>query len=124
MLSADLLIAEISNAYLADTLTERAHLIGRHVFDVFPNNPQASEAYAVRNLRASLAQVLATGQPQEMARQHYDVPDPQHPGQFVARYWQPRNTPILDAEGRVRHILHTVINVTAQVQAEAELRLR
>jgi signal transduction histidine kinase len=122
LLSADLLIAEVSNAYLADTLTERADLVGRYVFEVFPDNPQSPEANAVHNLRASLAQVLATGQPQEMPRQHYDVPDPQHPGQFVARYWLPRNTPILDDKGQVHHILHTVVNVTAQVQAEAELR--
>jgi signal transduction histidine kinase len=122
LLSADLLIEEVSDAYLADTLTERAHLVGRYVFEVFPDNPQAPEANAVHNLRASLAQVLATGQPHEMARQHYDVPDPQHPGQFVARYWQPHNTPILNAEGQVHHILHTVVNVTSQVQAEEQLR--
>jgi PAS domain-containing protein len=122
LLSADLFIEEVSDVYLADTLTARAHLVGRPVFEVFPDNPQAPEANAVHNLRASLAQVLATGQPQEMARQHYDVPDPQHPDQFVARYWLPRNTPILNAQGQVSHILHTVVNVTAQVQAEAELR--
>jgi signal transduction histidine kinase len=122
LLSADLLIEEVSDAYLADTLTERAHLVGRYVFEVFPDNPQAPEANAVHNLRASLAQVLATGQPHEMARQHYDVPDPQQPGQFVARYWQPHNTPILNAEGQVHHILHTVVNVTSQVQAEEQLR--
>jgi hypothetical protein len=40
LLSADLLIAEVSNAYLADTLTERADLVGRYVFEVFPDNPQ------------------------------------------------------------------------------------
>jgi signal transduction histidine kinase len=122
LLSADLRIEEVSDAYLADTLTTRAQLLGRLVFEVFPDNPQAPEAHAVRNLRASLLQVLATGQAQAMAVQPYDVPDPEHPGQFVARYWQPHNTPVRDADGQVRYLLHTVVNVTAQVQAEAALR--
>jgi hypothetical protein len=117
-----LLLEEVSDAYLADTLTERAQLVGRYVFELFPDNPQAPEANVLHNLRASLAQVLATRQLHEMAWQHYDVPDPQHPSQFVARYWRPHNTPILNAEGQVRHILHTVVNVTTQVQAEEQLR--
>ena len=31
-----------------------------------------------------------------MALQHYGVPDPERPGEFIARYWQPRNTPVFD----------------------------
>ncbi len=97
LLSPDFNIEAVSDAYLSETLTERHQLVGRYLFDVFPDNPLAPEAHAVRNLRASLAQVLATGQPHQMALQHYDVPDPERPGQFAARYWLPANTPICDA---------------------------
>ena len=122
LLTPALLIEAASDAYLAATRTERAPLLGRYLFDAFPDNPAAPEAHATRNLRASLAQVLATGQAHEMARQHYDVPDPARPGQFLERHWLPRNTPVLDAQGRVERIVHAVVDVTAQVRADAELQ--
>ncbi|MVN75653.1 PAS domain-containing protein [Hymenobacter sp. HMF4947] len=122
LLSPDLLIEAASDTYLAATLTQRANLLGKFVFDVFPDNPQAPEAHAVRNLKASMAQVLATGQPHQLTLQPYDLPDPARPGQFVARYWQTTNAPVLDEQGRVVHLIHSVIDVTAQVQAADELR--
>ena len=122
LLTPGLVIEAVSEAYLAATLTRRADLLGQYVFDVFPNNPDTPEANGVGNLRASLAQVLATGQPHEMARQHYDVPDPARPGHFVERHWLPRNTPVLDAQGRVSHIIHAVLNVTDQLTDAGQLR--
>ena len=122
LLAPNLQIVAASDAYLAATLTRRDQLLGSYLFDAFPDNPQAPEADGVRNLRASLAQVLATGQPHTMARQHYDVPDPTAPGQFVERYWQPHNSPVLDEQGQVSYLIHTVVNVTEEVRAEVELR--
>jgi len=122
LLSPELIIEEVSEAYLGEALTGRGQLIGRYLFEVFPDNPQAPQAHAVRNLQASLQQVLATGQPHHMAVQRYDVPNPKLPGQFIERYWRPTNTPIQDADGRVRHLLHSVVNVTDQQHTAAQLR--
>ncbi|MBC6991986.1 PAS domain-containing protein [Hymenobacter sp. BT491] len=122
LLSRDLVIEAASDAYLAATLSTRDGLLGKNLFEAFPDNPDAPDAHATHNLRASLAQVLATGEPHEMARQHYDVPDPAQPGRFVERHWLPRNTPVLDAQGRVSHILHGVVDVTEQVRDETTLR--
>ncbi|UOQ71489.1 PAS domain-containing protein [Hymenobacter cellulosilyticus] len=80
VVSPELIILTASNAYLADTLTRREQLVGRYLFDAFPDNPDAPEANAVRNWRASLERVIATGKPHQMAQQHYDVPDPERPG--------------------------------------------
>jgi len=121
LLTPGLVIEAVSDAYLAATLTQRASLLGRQLFEVFPDNPDTPDAQGVRTLRASLEQVLTTGLPHEMARQHYDVPDPDRPGQFVERHWLPLNTPVLDAQGQVSHIIHAVTSVTEQVRAEAEL---
>jgi len=65
---------------------------------------------------------MTTGKPHEMARQHYDVPDPEVPSQFVERHWLPLNTPVLDEQGQIQHIIHQVINVTEHVQAEKLLQ--
>jgi PAS domain S-box-containing protein len=121
LLSPELIIEAASDAYLKVTLTQRAGLLGQYVFDVFPDNPQAPQANAVHNLQASLAQVLATGQPHELVLQPYDLPDPAHPGQFIERYWQTQNAPVLDAQGRVTHLIHAIVDQTAHVQATAQL---
>jgi signal transduction histidine kinase len=117
VVSPELLILTASNAYLADTLKRRDELVGRYLFDAFPDNPAAPGANAVRNWRASLELVIATGQPHQMALQHYDVLDPQRPGYFIERHWLPRNTPVFDAHGQLRYIIHSSINVTEEVQA-------
>ena len=122
LLAPDLRIVAASDDYLAATLTERATIVGQFIFDAFPDNPQAPEANAVANVRASLAQVMATGQPHEMAPQHYDVPDRSQPGRFVERHWQPRHTPVLDAAGQVQFIIQSVQDITASRLTERQLR--
>jgi signal transduction histidine kinase len=118
VVSPELVILTASNAYLADTLKQREELVGCYLFDAFPDNPAAPEANAVRNWRASLEHVIATGQPHQMAPQHYDVLDPERPGHFVERHWLPRNTPVFDAQGQLSYIIHSSVNVTKEVQAQ------
>ncbi|QKG52382.1 PAS domain-containing protein [Hymenobacter sp. BRD67] len=122
LLSPALRIEAVSDAYLAATLTTRSQLIGQYMFEAFPDNPATPEARSVANLSASLQQVLKSGQPHQMALQHYDVPDPTTPGAFVARYWEPLNSPVLDAQGMVSGIIHHVVNVTDRLSTEAQLR--
>lgn len=122
LLSPTLRIEAVNDAYLAATLTTREHLLAQYMFDAFPDNPATPEAQGVANLNASLQQVLATGQPHKMAVQHYDVPDIATPGAFVVRYWEPINTPVLDAHGAVTGIIHHVVNITDRVQADVHLR--
>lgn len=122
LLSPDLVIEAASEAYLAVTLTQRDSVVGKYVFDIFPDNPDTPESYSVRTVQASLRQVLATGQPHELMLQPYDLPNPTQPGQFLERYWRTRNAPVLGANGQVAHIIHEVVDVTAQVQASTELR--
>jgi signal transduction histidine kinase/PAS domain-containing protein len=122
LLSPDWVIVGASDDYLAATLTERAVIVGQHIFDAFPETPETPEANAVANVRASLETVLATKQPHDMAPQHYDVPDRTRPGGFVERHWQPRHTPVLDAQGQVQFIIQSVQDITASRQAERQLR--
>ena len=122
LLSPEWVIVGASDDYIAATLTERDTLVGQYIFDAFPDNPATPEANGVANVRASLAQVLATKQPHEMAPQHYDVPDRTQPGHFVERHWQPRHTPVLDAAGQVLFIIQSVQDITASRLAAQQLR--
>jgi PAS domain S-box-containing protein len=122
LLSPALVIEAASEAYLAATLTQQSNLLGKYIFDVFPDNPRAVAVGAVRTVQESLLQVLATGLPHELTLQPYDLPNPAQPGQFLERYWHTRNAPVLDAGGKVTHLIHEIVDVTAQVQADAELK--
>jgi len=71
-----------------------------------------------------------------MALQRYDIPVDRDDagGHFVERYWSPINTPVLDVDGRITHIIHRVEDVTEfvlshgvdrnQQRAAAEVQMR
>ncbi|MGJ4945987.1 PAS domain-containing protein [Bradyrhizobium sp. HKCCYLS1011] len=106
-------IIDINAAYAAATFTSREVIVGRSLFEVFPDNPDDPLADGVSNLYASLKTVAQTGRPHAMAVQRYDVRDPS--GTFVEKRWQPVNTPIHDDAGRLVFLLHHVEDVTDQV---------
>ncbi len=117
VLASDLHIVAGSDAYLKATMTRRADVLGRHMFEVFPDNPADTHATGVRNLRHSLETVLRTGRPHFMPVQKYDVRRPPlEGGMFEERYWAPANFPVLDAGGRVAYIIHRVADVTEFVR--------
>ena len=110
VLKPDLTIVAVSDAYLKATMTKREDIIGRALFDVFPDNPQEQGATGVSNLRASLNRVLETGAADTMAIQKYDVRRPD--GVFEERYWSPVNSPVIGADGEVEYLVHRVEDVT------------
>ncbi len=119
LLTPDLIIADVNAAYLEVSGRERHDLLGRHIFDAFPDNPNDPEATGVRNLSASLHRVLATGERDAMALQKYDVEIPGRPGEFADRYWSPLNAPVRGPDGRVALIVHRVEEVTDLVRDRA-----
>jgi PAS domain S-box-containing protein len=117
VLDPDLRIVAVSDAYLAATMIRRDDVLGRGIFDVFPDNPDEPNAPGVGNLRASLERVRRTGRADTMAVQKYDIRRPDADGGgFEVRYWSPVNSPVLDDLRRVRYIIHRVEDVTEFVQ--------
>jgi PAS domain-containing protein len=87
VLTPELVIAGASDAYLRATRTKREEIVGRPVFDVFPDNPDALEADAQGKWGASFARVLRTGQTDVMAVQEHDIRQPPEEGDgFVQRF--------------------------------------
>jgi len=103
-----------TEARLKATHTTRETL-GQGLFEVFPDNPDDADASGTSNLRASLERVLATRTADTMAVQKYDIRGPD--GQFEAKYWSPKNVPVLGEAGEVLYILHRVQDVTDLVRA-------
>jgi hypothetical protein len=112
VMDTDLVLCDANPAYLAVTNRPLEDLLGRHLFDAFPPNPQDPESSAVVVMYESFQRVIATGEPDHLGVQRYDVPWEGAPGGFVERYWAPSNVPILDDDGQLLGILHTAENVT------------
>ena len=117
VLTPKLKIVAVSDAYAAATLTTRAGLLDRDLFDAFPDNPNDPAATGVSNLRASLERVIETGTSDTMAVQKYDVRRPD--GTFEERFWSPINSPVLGADGQLEYIIHRVEDVTDFVRKKA-----
>jgi hypothetical protein len=123
VLSLDLNIVAVSDDYLTATMTQRDGIVDRHLFEVFPDNPDDPTADGVRNLRASLQRVVANGKTDGMAIQRYDIRAPQPEGRaFKEHYWSPINSPVFDRAGQLRYIVHHVEDVTALEHAKRRLR--
>jgi len=111
ILKPDLTIVGASEAYLTASMTKRDEIVGRHLFDVFPDNPDDPAADGVRNLHESLKRVLKTGVSDTMAIQKYDVRNPET-GKFEVHYWSPVNSPVFSKEKKIEFIIHRVEEVT------------
>ncbi len=107
-----------SEEYLKTSHTDES-IVGRALLEVFPDNPDV-DAAGSRTLRASLAQVLATGQPDRMPVVRYDVRRPAaEGGGFEERYWSPLNMPVLADDGRIEYIVHRVEEATVKSNRSA-----
>lgn len=132
VLAPDLTIVAVSDAYLRATMTRRDQILGRGLFEIFPDNPDDPAASGTRNLRASLEQVLASHVPDTMAVQKYDIRRPESEGGgFEERFWSPINTPVMNSSGELAYIIHRVEDVTDFIRLkergssmEAEIYLR
>lgn len=113
VLSKDFIIVAVSNAYLKATMTERSNILGRNLFDIFPDNPDDLVATGTSNLRASLSRVLKNKTLDTMNIQKYDIQKPvEAGGGFEERYWMPQNFPIINDDGEVSLIIHKATDVT------------
>ena len=105
VLTPELKIVAVSDAYLRATMTERGEILGRDPFDVFRDTPDS--------LRASLDRVRAGLVADTMAVQKCDVRRPESEGGgFEERFWSRTNLPVLDAKGKLAYIIHRVEDVT------------
>jgi PAS domain S-box-containing protein len=108
VLDRELRFVDANDAYCAVTERAREELIGRDIFELFPNPGEAG-----RRLRQSFEQVIETGRPHSIPLIPYPIPLPRsRGGGFEMRYWSAVHTPLLDAEGRTRFVVQNTVDVT------------
>ncbi len=109
-------ILAISDELLRITARERQQVVGKSIFEVYPENPGATTATGPSNLRTSLELVVQYKKPDQMPVVRYDVPGAD--GVFEARYWSANSKPVLDETGEVLYIITHTVDVTDQIKAE------
>jgi Bacterial regulatory proteins, luxR family/PAS fold len=114
LLRRDLTIFGANDRFLEVTMTRPEEIDGRHLFDVFPDNPADGGSKSRSDLQNSLDRVIAQRAPDTMPITRYDIRDPV--GRFVERHWTPSNHPVLDPRrGDLLYILHTLTDETERV---------
>jgi PAS domain S-box-containing protein len=118
VLTPDLEIVSASDAYLTATMTTREGIVGRNLFEVFPDNPDDPGTTAVAYMRASIGRVLHNAAPDIMAISKHDIRRPD--GVFEERYWSPINSPMFGADRQIKYIVHRVEEVTEFVRQKSQ----
>jgi len=146
VLSPKLRIVAANGSFLKATSTVSEDILGRHIFEAFPENPAAPEAGVAAKITSSIHRVIQNRVPDAMEIQRYDLRKSENEGGgFEERHWAFINSPVIGAGGEVAYIISRVEDLTEFVrlklastesgelaesirsrsyQAEAELYLR
>ena len=111
VLTPDFIIAGANDPYAMVTGIAQEAMTGRHLFEVFPDNPNDPGADGVKNLSASLKRVRSLTRHDVMKLQRYDVCD--RNGIWQEKYWHPANWPIVDDDGSILALIHHVVESPA-----------
>ncbi len=114
VLDPDLVIVGASDAYLRDTRTTRAAIVGRPIAEIFPDCPDPG---GPGSLRASLDTVRAEQVANTMAVDRYEIPADAAGGEPEIRYWRVANIPVPGQGHRLAWIIHALDDVTDYIRA-------
>ncbi|KRE52507.1 PP2C family protein-serine/threonine phosphatase [Phycicoccus sp. Soil748] len=110
VLDDQLVIQDCNDAYLRVAGQDRDQLVGRALFDAFPE--ARVPASAVDGVRSVMQTALATGRPAILGTQRYDIPSARVAGELDERYWAGTAVPLPRGEDP-GWVLFNVFDVTA-----------
>lgn len=113
LLTPEFVMADANEAFLQAAGRMREELLGRNVFDAFPEDGSDPGATRMRNSTGSLRRVLDTGKPDALEFHAYDLEV--SPGMFVKRYWSGVNAPVSGPDGSVVLIASCGEDVTGRL---------
>ncbi|MFE3558874.1 PP2C family protein-serine/threonine phosphatase [Streptomyces sp. NPDC059193] len=115
--SNTLVYADVNEAFLTSLGRTREQVVGRYLWDAFPDDPADPSATGMCKLRDSLRWVAATGKRDAMTLHRFDVEYPDRPGVWQERYWSPVNVPVFGPDGQVALLLHREEDITELINA-------
>ncbi|MBK4738718.1 diguanylate cyclase domain-containing protein [Noviherbaspirillum pedocola] len=124
MPTAEVTILDVNDSFLRRVSLTREDMVGKGLFEVFPDNPADAEDTGIEALRQSIAKAVSTGEVQHLAAQRFPIKKTMPNGKviFEERFWNASNTPVFSPDGELLCIHHTTIEVTNEVRAVAALQ--
>ncbi|HYC75545.1 MAG TPA: HWE histidine kinase domain-containing protein [Brevundimonas sp.] len=123
LLTPDLRIAGVNQAYLDVTNSTRDEIVGKPLFAAFDSGPGEDAPENVRQVRASLERARDSRRRDHLALVKFSIPRRGEDGAdvFEDRFWSATHTPIFDDQGKVAFILQHTNDIT-ELQRLRELR--
>ena len=115
--AADLVMLEANQPYLDAVGMALDDLVGRDVFDVFPNSPTNAGTDQETDLRSLMTAAVTRQAPVTAQGFRYDIPSGDG---FDVRWWNVVETPVTQ-HGEVAYLLHYTEDVTDLHRARAQL---
>jgi len=103
-------IVAVNKAFLETMFSLEEDLIGKGLFEAFPENPDDLISKGSSNLRNSLEQVISKKETHKIPVQKYNMLLP-GTSKFRVRYYTVQNIPVKD-DNKINYILHSVEDVT------------
>ena len=116
LLTPEFAVADVNLVFEQRTGRTCGELLGRIIFDAFPEDPEDPDATVVRNSIASLRRVLTTGEPDAQEFQKGDIEVAGSPGRFARHYWSAVNAPVFGPDGGVVLIASVAEDVTDRMR--------
>jgi len=116
----DFVMVAASDEYLHITGKRRKDVIGKKLFDVFPDTSELAVKTGQGELSKSLEAVLRTHEPDSTGLIRYDIAD--KTGDMQVRFWRATHYPIIKG-GKCVAIIQSTADVTELVKSNEQLKL-
>jgi PAS domain S-box-containing protein len=113
-------IVEVNAAFLKTKNRSEKDLIGKSVFEVFPEANQCKNEAGISDLFCSLQKVVSSRIAHKMPVQKFEIETEND--QRNKFYYQSENIPIPGETGEIEYIVHTSIDVTEKENAVRQLK--
>lgn len=113
VLDRDLNVVDMNDQYLAVTQRTREELLGRYVFEVFPEEPDRLAMFRNAFLRA------VAGEANAIVKSPFSIPRPASEGGGMREvWWTCHHMPVYDGAGNICGMVQKAVDQTAEVLAE------
>lgn len=115
----DFTIIEENEAHASVAMVKRKNVIGKPLFEAFPDNSEKYLKTGVSDLLESIRSVIKTHKSDVMPLLNYDLKD--ESGEMTTKYWTVSHHPLFDEAGKVYAVYQATDDITEKVTAEKKL---
>lgn len=112
ILNRDLCFIYANDAYLRMVGRDRSGLMGRYVFDLFPESDER------QRIIQNAFEIAAKGEPNEIVRLPYSIAASPGSSEMVEKWWECQHSPAIGKDGEIVGVIQQAFDITAEVASE------